>query len=356
MLLASTVGHAAVIESLVAALHSESVHHALLFAGPEGIGKRRVALGFIALACCTGAAPTDEAGRRVDGCGACRWCRHVAAFAASAEAQPPPDLVVLAPEGTSRAVRIEPIRELLRVVPFPPIEAAFRYVLVDPAEALTVEAANALLKTLEEPPSRTRFILVSSQPDALLTTIRSRCQRITFGRLREAEVAAALGSVAGATPEDAARVAPLSDGSVGNGLRLIEDPVMQKRDALLLRLVAAQGAAGAAFELAGAFLEDKGSLPTVFEVLRRVYRDALLMRQACEAAAGLSHPHLVETVIRPLADRFGTEALLHRIELVDETERGILKRNLNPQLSMERLVAALTAPPGREGASLGLLA
>ncbi|MEZ4265060.1 MAG: DNA polymerase III subunit delta' C-terminal domain-containing protein [Myxococcota bacterium] len=355
MLLASTVGHARVIESLVAAVAADTVHHALLFAGPDGVGKRRVALSFIALVGCTGDAPRDAAGRRLDGCGSCRWCRHIHAYATGANAQPPPDLIVLAPEGTSRAVKIEPVRELLRVVPFPPIEAAYRYVLIDPAEALTVEAGNALLKTLEEPPSRTRFILVSSQPDALLITIRSRCQRVGFGRLREAEVSSALLNLGTAEGADVARVAPLSDGSVGAALRLIEDPVMQKRDELLARLVAASGSAGAAFELAATFLEDKSALPTVFEVLRRVFRDALLVRESAAATMGLSHPHLLESVVRPLAERFGTEALLHRIALVDETERGILRRNINPQLSLERLLAAITAPPGREGASLGLV-
>jgi DNA polymerase-3 subunit delta' len=355
MLLASTVGHRPVIESLIAAVADDTVHHALLFAGPDGIGKRRVALGFIALVCCTGPAPVDAAGRRIDGCGTCRWCRHVSAFAQGGDAQPPPDLVVLAPEGTSRAVKIEPVRDLLRVVPFPPIEAAYRYVLIDPAEALTVEAGNALLKTLEEPPSRTRFILVSSQPDALLITIRSRCQRIAFGRLRESEVAEALGRVAQSEPADVARVAPLADGSVGAGLRLLEDPVLQRRDELLQRLVAISGSAVAAFDLASVFTEDKAALPTVFEVLRRAYRDALMLRESASAAVGLAHPHLLDSVVRPLATRFGTEALLHRIALVDETERGILKRNLNPQLSMERLVAALTAPAGREAATLGLI-
>lgn len=355
MLLASTVGHTQVIESLVAAFADDTVHHALLFAGPDGVGKRRVALGFIALVCCTGDAPVDASGRRIDGCGSCRWCRHVHTYAAGADAQPPPDLVVLSPEGTSRVIKIEPVRELLRVVPFPPIEAAYRYVLVAPAETLNVEAGNALLKTLEEPPSRTRFILVSSQPDALLTTIRSRCQRIAFGRLSEADVSRALLSVASTEPADVARVAPLSDGSVGAGLRLIEDPIMQKRDALLTRLVAASGSTAAAFELAAALLEDKSSLPTAFEVLRRVLRDALLIRESASGGGRLSHPHLLDSVVRPLAERLGTEALLHRIALVDETERGILRRNLNPQLSLERLMAAITAPPGREGATLGLV-
>ncbi|MGM0574434.1 MAG: ATP-binding protein [Myxococcota bacterium] len=360
--LRQVIGHERVVEALVAANARGTVHHALLFAGPDGVGKRRVALGFVALVNCTGDAPTDEAGRRVDACGTCRSCRRILAELEAedapegeeGEAPTHPDVLHLSPQEGSRQIRIDPVREILRVVPFPPIEAACRFVVVDPADTFTDEAANALLKNLEEPPSRTRFILLTSRPDALLTTIRSRCQKITFGRLEEEQVVRGLVTRQGVGEEEAGRVAGLADGSLGAAIALLDDPVMGRRDEIVRRIAAVEpGRAAPAFAIAADLGEPKDALPTVFEVLRRLYRDLLLLRTGAADRQGLSSPHLRQEILEPMAARYGVAALLHRLDLIDETERGVLRRNLNARLSMERLMAALTAPPGREGASTG---
>ncbi|MEC9072562.1 MAG: DNA polymerase III subunit delta', partial [Myxococcota bacterium] len=190
--LSEILGHNRVLNTLVAANANGTVHHALLFAGPDGVGKATVARALSALMNCTGQAPVDPEGRPVDACGTCRSCRRILAEPTDGEVgeSSHPDLLALRPDG--KTIKIGQVREILKVLPYPPLEARVRVVVIDPAEAMTVPAANALLKTLEEPPSSTQFILVSSQPDALLTTIRSRCQRIGFGRLRDEEVIAGL--------------------------------------------------------------------------------------------------------------------------------------------------------------------
>lgn len=358
MTMASIIGHDAVIESLVAAHASDTVHHAYLLTGATGIGKQRLARAFIALVNCVGDAPTDDAGRRMDACGSCRSCRRLlpAVSDEGTETAQHPDLLEMVLQPDDRSLKIAQIREVLRIVPFPPIEARYRFVLIEPVEAMTEEAANSLLKTLEEPPSRTRFILITSQPDAVLVTIRSRCQRLPMSPLTEAEVERALTETLGVEAEVASAIAPLADGSVGGALALKDDPIMAQRDELLRRLAAIRpGEVRAAFSLAAEIGANRGSLRTFFELLQRLYRDLLLLRTGTEAIGKLSNAALREDVLEPLAARYGVESILLRLELIEETERGITTRNVNRVLSLERLLCALTAAPGREGAATGAL-
>ena len=187
------IGHQQTLAALKRARETDAFHHAYLFAGPDGVGKRRVAEWVAALVNC------DEVGAP---CGACRSCHRVLDPEATH-----PDVLILEPDG--RQITIAQVRELIRTVPYPPIEATYRVVIIDPADAIGEAAANALLKTLEEPPSKTRFVLVSSRPDALLITIRSRCQRITFGRLTEEQVLGGLVD-AGVANEDARAMATIA--------------------------------------------------------------------------------------------------------------------------------------------------
>ena len=357
------LGHERVLAALVQAEASGTGHHALLLAGPDGVGKRAIAVGLAALANCVGDAPRDQQGRRVDACGVCKSCRRVlrtgrsdpsrgrgasarGTGGASAEGGHP-DVVLLEPDG--RQIKIAQVRELLRVVPFPPIEARQRVVIIDPADAMGPEAANALLMTLEEPSSHTRFILLSSRPDALLTTIRSRCQRVTVGRLDDALVERALVDRFEVAPEEARAAAALADGSLGDGLRLLEDPLLRARDALVTRLLhIAPGDVGAAFGLAADLADAKDSRQTVFDMLTRLYRDLLLLRVGVGETLGLAHPNLLP-LLQAAAERYGTQALLARIELIEDTRRGVTAVNLNALLAFERLLVALTAAPGYEG-------
>lgn len=341
-------GHRRVKDALIQAHHRDAVHHAYLFAGPEGIGKRTLAHAFAMLVNCTGQAPTDAAGRRVDSCGRCRSCRMMTREGEAGH----PDLMVLEPDG--RYVKIKQVRDMIGVVPFPPIEAAYRFVLLDPADAMQEPAANALLKTLEEPSSRTRFILVTSRPDSLLVTIRSRCQRVGFTPLTDEELSAAL-TDKGLPAEQVERVTPLAEGSVGTALRLIEDPVLGRRDELVEALARARaGDILAAFGLAGDLFELREALPTIFDILLRTYRDALMLRVGAGARVRLNTPHL-RGPLEHLARRYGEDALLFRLTLIEETRRGIDERNLNPRLGLERLLSNLTAPAGAERATLGVL-
>ena len=150
--------------ALTAALASQP-SHAYLFRGPQGAGKRAAARAFAAEILATGAADPDDARRR-----------------ALLDPSPHPDLVWLAPRGAQHLV--EEVRErVIRAAVYRPFEGGKRVFVVEAAETLRDESQNALLKTLEEPPEFVHLVLLTSEPDALLETIASRCQPVDFSPL-----------------------------------------------------------------------------------------------------------------------------------------------------------------------------
>jgi len=341
MLLHELVGHERVVRALAQANATGTAHHAYLFQGPAGVGKRQAAFGFAALVNCTG--DSAEPGRIA--CGTCRHCRRIATMARDPEATAHPDVLSLVPDG--RTIKIAQVRDVLRMVPFPPIEARFRFVIIDPADVLGEEAANALLKTLEEPPSRTRFILLSSRPAALLTTIKSRCQRMVFGRIPDDALVELLVDAHGWSRAQAERLVPVADGSVGAALALEGDPVMAARDEIMARFLGITlGDRGASLALAAKIAEHGGARDTIINLLERLLRDALLIRLGVPQR--LFHEDL-RPAITEWAARISAPSLLARLEVLAETRRGLAVYYTNPRLTLERLLLALLAPPGGEG-------
>src|SRR5687767_10869160 len=157
------------------------VPNSLLFAGDEGVGKFQFALGVAKSFVCT--EPTDG-----EGCGVCSACKRAETFVFSKSEKGEDydrvffsehlDVGVVIP--FNRNVRIGAIRALEREANFNPYEASTRFLIVVDAEKMADPAANALLKTLEEPPPTSHIFLITSRPDSLLPTIRSRCQTLRF--------------------------------------------------------------------------------------------------------------------------------------------------------------------------------
>lgn len=149
-----------------AALASGRLHHAFLFAGPPDADKRGLALALASALNCD-VAPGE-------GCTTCATCTRIADGMH-------PDVITLELEGPQQIIPIDTIRtRVVAAVGLPPHEAHERFFLIDEATRMKPEAANTFLKTLEEPPARTRFILMTVSPDQILPTIRSRCQRISL--------------------------------------------------------------------------------------------------------------------------------------------------------------------------------
>ncbi len=188
---------------------------ACLFAGLDGIGKKTLALGLAALANCKD--PSQQ-----DLCGKCSSCLKAAAGCH-------PDIRLMEPQKGN--LKIEIMREFNREVQFRPFEGRFRFFIIDQAETMTEEAANSILKTIEEPPESSRIILVSAFPYQLLPTIRSRCQIFPFFPLSQKEIQDYLKD--NGLVEDLEMTAAYSEGSIGRAQELDLEETLQDRDRML---------------------------------------------------------------------------------------------------------------------------
>ena len=287
-LLATVQGQTTAVETLRRALAADRVHHAYLFDGPDGVGKERTAFGLAQALVCDRRASGDAAA-----CGACSACLR--AVPRAGEARPVhPDVAVLerglydpaaigrrSPE--TQDISIDQVRAIvLSRAAFPPHEGRAKVFLVRRAEELSTSAANALLKTLEEPGSRTHFVLLSSMADALLPTIRSRTQRVRFGALPDSVVSAVL-VARGLDAARAGEIAPLAGGSVSVALALADPDASARRESFVSRALAALDARdpGGSYDLAEE--AKKGEKPTVVAQIEAL---AAALGAQARAAAG----------------------------------------------------------------------
>jgi DNA polymerase-3 subunit delta' len=210
MPLRDIAGHRRLIDLLARAVSRGTLPPTLLFAGPSGVGKWHVARALAQAVNCLSPVPLVEGGPAVDACGACRSCDRIARDVHV-------DVITLAPDDTG-VIKIDPVREVLDRCGYRPFEGTRRFVIVRDADVLRVEAQNSLLKSLEEPPAATVFILVSAVPGALLPTVRSRCMRLQFARLTEEDVIAVLTGDHEWSEGEARAAAALADGSPGQAL------------------------------------------------------------------------------------------------------------------------------------------
>jgi DNA polymerase-3 subunit delta' len=167
-------GHQRLVELLGRSIAGGTLPPSLLFAGPAGATKRQTALAVAqTLNCLDLRRVTDASGQPIaDACGVCASCVRI-------QRGVHPDVVIVEP-GDTGAIKIDQIREVVERAAYRPFEGRRRVVVIDEADALMAPAQNALLKTLEEPPSLSVFILVTTRPDMLLPTVRSRCIRLLF--------------------------------------------------------------------------------------------------------------------------------------------------------------------------------
>jgi DNA polymerase-3 subunit delta' len=219
-------------------LKAERVPHSLLFAGAEGIGKKQFALELAKAFVCH--SPKD-----FEACDVCVACKRADKFAfpkpddkkeefAKVFFSEHSDIGVVIPYKNS--ILVDAIRDLEKEANFRPYEAKARIFIIDDAEKLNLakdNAANALLKTLEEPSPTSYIFLVSSRPDALLPTILSRCQTIRFSPCPRKDIEKYLLETKKFAPDDAEIVARLSAGSVGNALETNLEKFREQREVML---------------------------------------------------------------------------------------------------------------------------
>lgn len=214
MSFAEIIGHQGQLTILRSAMASGRLHHAYLFLGPEGVGKRTVAVALAKVIHCV------ESGE--DYCGRCVNCSRVAGGNH-------PDVRLIEPLTDKKEISIQQIRELERELNYRSFTGKRKIVIIDPATLMNSAAQNALLKTLEEPPEDSLMILIASNSGGLLPTVRSRCLRLSFAPLPRPQVAEFLKSKFAVKSEDAEFLAALSMGSIGAAISLDKDELIEKR-------------------------------------------------------------------------------------------------------------------------------
>ena len=312
------VGNSSVLERLEGKFKAGRLPHAMIFSGPEGIGKRTCALRIARMLNC------DQGGDAP--CGRCRQCHKV-------ESGSHPDVFTINVAADATRIKIEQVRNLLSMLNLEPFEGAAKLFLIDPAERMSPGASNALLKALEEPPPRTYFILITQNVHDLLVTIRSRSQIYHFSPLTLNEIRRC-----GVKDELVVR---WSQGSIGRALATDAESLRESRAAVLEFLEAVMHAREE--ELAGLLTlsaelgRAKEDYTERLRILGVLVSDLILLREGLDDR--LVNIDL-ESRLRESASRVTIERLIQIADCLKFIEAN-LKYNLNKHLMADVLALTL---------------
>jgi DNA polymerase-3 subunit delta' len=325
------VGHHAAQRLLAGEALSGQVSHAYLITGPEQIGKTALALEFACLLQCQGRDASSP-----EPCGVCDSCRKVAAGSH-------PDVRLVARPADKRILPVELVREVIYAANLAPSVGPWRIFILPEIERMATASANALLKTLEEPPGGVVLLLTCSEPEALLPTVVSRCQLVSTQPPTADEIRQALVERRNIEPQRAEQLATLSHGRIGWAIDAAQHPDIERaRSETLARLASLTGASrDERLRAAGMLASDIDAARDVIELWLFWWRDVVLA--ACGAR------YLASTgEARGEAERQGNALGIERAQgflkaLV--AARDALEANANPQLTLEALLLEQPALP-----------
>jgi DNA polymerase-3 subunit delta' len=311
-------------DNLQSRIAQENLPHALLLTGRRGVGKLQFARQIADLLLCSE--------NQTAPCGQCKGCRLIAAGTH-------PDLKVIQPPEDKNVISVDQIRELTRYLSLTALCGGYQVILITPADAMNVNAANSLLKTLEEPPANTLLLLMTDRPSALTATIRSRCQVINFEKPAHES---ALAWLKNQQPELEAKVAEtvleLADGAPLRAAEMVAQGAINQRTEMLDDLE--QIAAGRCdpIEIAKKWLKlgKKESLYWVYGWLV----DMVRMKVANQP------PYIANADVAPRLSRMAASIelplLYKRLDQVSEALRLADNQSLNAELLLEGVLIGWT--------------
>src|SRR5215813_318844 len=308
------------------AVREGRIGQSLILAGPEGIGKRRFAVALAEAVNCEH--PTDG-----DACGKCGQCLKVARGEHL-------DIITYDPDG--QFIKIDQMREMSVEAQYKPFEGKRRVLIIDEADRLNIRAANSIIKALEEPPETSLIILVTSRPYALLDTIRSRCQVLSFAPLSPSELESYLAANYRRPSEENRLIARLAEGSIGRAVGIDIDEYLEERE-LLINLVDAALVARDGVHLLSA-AEQIGRKLERDDFVR--YMNTLLLLLSDLFKLKLDQP-LEMLTNADAVDRLG--AIADQVDLesltawTDKIEKLLqdMTRNVSRQLAMESILLSI---------------
>ena len=311
--------------------------HAYLFVGPANVGKMTLAMDLARMVNCVGDAPP---------CGECRQCERIGQGLHA-------DVRIVGPgygadetAQSKSSIGIDEVRALHKEASLKPFEGRSRVFIIEEAVRLTDEAANALLKTLEEPPDQVLLVLLASQTSVLPTTVVSRCQQLELRPLPLEQVTEQLQSRNGADASRIEEIARLSEGRLGWALRAMEEPELVSGRSERLEVV--QGVLEGTLEkrfayaarLASRFGNDRESVVEELDLWQSWLRDVLLLEEgADDLVVNIS---MIE-VLQSTSTELTVGQVAGAARAVEETA-DLLSRNVNPRLALEQLMLKLPRP------------
>jgi DNA polymerase-3 subunit delta' len=330
MALKDLVGNSQVAERLCSAIENGRLPHALLFVGPAGVGKRAFA-GELARAAVCLAPIAGDACESCSGCIRSRNGEHL-------------DIRVVEPDGAF--IKIAQIRDLAREAIYHPYEAARRVFIVDEAHRLREEAANALLKTLEEPPSTTVIILVTDQPYALPETIRSRCQSIGFASIEAEEIERFLSSTQVRPQAEIRLLSRIASGRIGKALSTDLSVYKEKRKEMLGLIEVLAGDRDrvrlmkAAQYMVDVSRKDKTEFDSRIEIFLDLCRDVYGLTLG-ESPDEIANPDVTER-LEEIARCVTPSQVAAWVSEIDVLRQN-LRRNVSRQIALEAIFMRLSA-------------
>ena len=332
-------------ETLTRLFAGERLPGSLLFIGDEGIGKKLFALEFARMLNCR-----NRVG--VEACDECSPCKRISRskFLPFGNADDDKERIIWSEHADvamvrpyKQIIRVSPIRELEREANFRPFEGTARVFIIEDADYMNDQASNALLKTLEEPQPSSHLILTTSNPTALLATIRSRCQVIRFAPIPVDELESFLIRSQGLTDSDAKLLARLARGSLGRALSADLETYRERRAAMLtvLKALTLEGDVGqllrAAEELAAG---DRDEYEQTLEGLETLIRDAWSLRLE-RPQDSIINLDLV-TDLKPIAAEMQSRPARAWLQAIEEL-RGTLEVNINRRIATDALFLTMAS-------------
>ena len=320
---AEILGHDRIIEVLRRSLRGGKTAHSYLFEGVAGCGRKKTALSLVQALFCT--TTTDDA------CGVCSSCRKI-------DGGNHPDIHQIAPLPDKRDISIEQLREMQHILSLRPYEAPRKVCIIDPAERMSVNAANSLLKTLEEPPGNALIILLTENAGMLLPTVRSRCQLIRFAPLSPEHLLLLL-ERSGMAPETAALVAPMSGGSLQRALELDNEALAARREAVLTRVAQLNiQQIATVFDAAEELSGNRDATLELLDMLLSFFRDVVHLGTGSGEIVNRSFRDAIEAI----AAKRSFPRNLELLESIYETRRDV-QRNANPKLALDHLFLTMAS-------------
>ncbi len=323
-------GHTWAVDMLRQHIIQGNVRHAYLITGPQGIGRRTLALALAqALNCPQPLSPGEP-------CQTCHTCRRIQEMVF-------PDLSVVQAEQIGGVLKVDQVRELQHSLALAPFEGRYRVALLLRMEEAHASAANALLKTLEEPNPQVVLVLTASDAESLLPTIVSRCEVLRLRPLPVSLLQQSLQEHQGYTAAESQLLANISNGRPGYAIQLHNTPELleQRKDCLvdLLRLVSASRVER--FAYADTLAKDKETARNTLLVWIGFWHDVLM--QTVKSEASIINQDLQNKVesLAVLLDMHQT----HRLISQAEQTLTMLNRNVNPRLALEVLLLDLPRLP-----------